>query len=32
VKSYSQRFEQVVGQSVRDYLQLPADGGNGRSV
>ncbi len=32
VKSYSQRFEQVVGQSVRDYLELANDRGNGRSV
>ena len=32
VKSYSQRFEQVVGKSVRDYLALGNDGGNGRSV
>src|SRR5687768_18462019 len=32
VKSYSQRFEQVVGQSVRDYLELANDDGNGRSV
>ncbi|MDQ3281064.1 MAG: hypothetical protein M3Q69_06605 [Acidobacteriota bacterium] len=32
VKSYSQRFEQVVGRSVGDYLGLNADGGNGRSV
>jgi len=32
VQSYSQRFEQVVGQPVPVYLGLGADGGNGRSV
>jgi hypothetical protein len=32
VKSYSQRFEQVVGQSVGAYLGLTNDAGNGRSV
>ena len=32
VLSYAQRFEQVVGRSVADYLDLPNDGGEGRSV
>lgn len=32
VQSYSQRFEQVVGQPVSAYLGLAANGGNGRSV
>ena len=33
IKSYSQRFEDVVGRAVPDYLGLdPSDGGNGRSV
>jgi hypothetical protein len=32
LKSYSQRFEQVVGRSVGDYLGLGTDGGDGRSV
>lgn len=31
VKSYSQRFTEVVGKTVGDYLDLP-DVGNGRSV
>jgi hypothetical protein len=26
VQSYSQRFAQVVGREINDYLQLPADG------
>lgn len=32
VKSFAQRFEQVVGQTVAAYLGLGTDGGNGRSV
>lgn len=32
LKSYSQRFEQVVGRSVADYLGLDTDAGDGRSV
>lgn len=32
VKSYSQRFEDVVGRSVADYLGLPSDGNTLRSV
>ena len=32
VKSYSQRFEQVVGRTVADYLGLETDGGKPGSV
>lgn len=32
VKSYSQRFEDVVGRPVADYLGLPDNGRNLRSV
>lgn len=32
VLSYSQRFEQVTGRSVADYLELPANAGDSRSV
>lgn len=32
IKSFSERFESVVGQSIGDYLSLPADGANLRSV
>jgi hypothetical protein len=32
VKSYSQRFEQVVGRNVGDYLGLESDGGKPGSV
>lgn len=31
IKSYAQRFEDVVGRPVTDFLGIP-DGGNGRSV
>ena len=32
VKSYSQRFEQVVGRKVAEYLGLESDGGKPASV
>jgi hypothetical protein len=32
VKSYSERFREVVGQPVGDYLALGTNAGNGRSV
>jgi len=32
VKSYSERFQEVVGQPVAAYLSLGTNGGNGRSV
>jgi hypothetical protein len=33
IKSYSQRFEEVVGREIAEYLGLDqSDGGNGRSV
>jgi hypothetical protein len=32
VKSYSQRFEEVAGQAVADYLELETNTPNGRSV
>jgi hypothetical protein len=32
VQSYSQRFEQVVGQPIAAWLGLESNGGNGRSV
>ncbi|HEY0143540.1 MAG TPA: hypothetical protein VGF48_21805 [Thermoanaerobaculia bacterium] len=32
IKSYSQRFEDVVGRPVADYLEAGPDAGNGRSV
>jgi hypothetical protein len=32
VKSYSERFQEVVGQPVGTYLGLGANAGNGRSV
>lgn len=32
VKSYSQRFQEVVGQTVTAYLQIETNGGEARSV
>lgn len=32
IKSYSQRFEDVVGRPVADYLETGPDAGDGRSV
>lgn len=32
VQSYTQRFRQVVGREVADYLELPTDAGTARSV
>ena len=32
VKSFSQRFEEVVGQPVADYLELETNAANARSV
>jgi hypothetical protein len=32
LQSYSQRFRQVVGRDVAEYLDLPADAGDLRSV
>lgn len=32
IKSYSQRFEDVVGRSIEEYLGIESDGGYPRSV